>query len=65
MLVVIRRARGEVSTVDPADIRRLPTCIGSSTRSEFVGSWLILGSGIPFCWYLHGPHYAAGERSHL
>jgi hypothetical protein len=32
------------STVDPADMRRLPIRIGSAARSGFVGSWLILST---------------------
>jgi hypothetical protein len=44
--VMGRRGCEAASTVDPADMRRLPTEIGSAARSGFVGSWLILGSGI-------------------
>jgi hypothetical protein len=32
--------------MNPADMRRLPTEIGSAARIGFVGSWLILDSGI-------------------
>ena len=46
-VVVGRRGCEAASTVNPADIRRLPTRIGSAARIGFVGSWLILGSGIP------------------
>ena len=38
MVIVIRRGPEAASTVDPADIRRLPTRIGSATRSGFVVS---------------------------
>src|ERR1035437_6301035 len=50
------------ATVDPADIRRLPTRVGSAARSGFVGSWLILDSGIPLTQFGHGPHNAV-ERA--
>jgi hypothetical protein len=32
--------------MNPADIRRLPTGVGSAARIGFVGSWLILESRI-------------------
>jgi hypothetical protein len=41
-----RRGREAASTVNPADMRRLPSRLGSAARIGFVGSWLILGSGI-------------------
>jgi hypothetical protein len=47
-VVMGRRGREAASTVNPADIRRLPSGLGSAARIGFVGSWLILGSGIPF-----------------
>src|SRR5215208_1932628 len=36
-----RRGREAASTVNPADIRRLPTRIGSAARIGFVGTWPI------------------------
>jgi hypothetical protein len=41
-----RRGREAASTVNPADIRRLQSDLCSAARIGFVGSWLILGSGI-------------------
>jgi len=46
-VIVGRRGPEAASTVDPADIRRLPVRTGSAARSGCVGSWLILDSGIP------------------
>ena len=43
---MVRREREAVSTIDPADIRRLPDRSGSAARIGFVGSWLSLGTGI-------------------
>jgi hypothetical protein len=45
--VVVRRGREAASTVNPADIRRLPSDLCSAARIGFVRSWLILDSGIP------------------
>ena len=45
-VIVDQRGPEAASTVDPADIRRLPVRTGSAARSGFVGSWLILDSGI-------------------
>ena len=42
-----RRGPGAPSTVDPADVRRLPPRSGSAARNGCVGRWLILGSGMP------------------
>jgi len=43
---MVRREPEAASTVDPADIRRLPNRFGSAARIGFVGSWLSLGTGI-------------------
>jgi hypothetical protein len=43
---MVRRGPEAASTVNPADIRRLPNRSGSAARIGFVVSWLILGSGI-------------------
>jgi hypothetical protein len=37
-VVMGRRGREAASTVNPADIRRLPTRVGSAARIGFVGS---------------------------
>ena len=46
-VIVVRHGPEAASTVDPADLRRLPPCSGNAAKSGFGGSWLILGSGIP------------------
>ncbi len=58
---MVRRGREAASTVDPADLRRLPTRVGSAARSGFVGSWLILGSGFLLERVLRRPHNAVGS----
>ncbi len=60
---MVRRGREAASTVNPADIRRLPRWLGSAARIGFVGSWLILGSGIPLL-TTAGPHnYVESART--
>src|SRR5688500_19292466 len=46
-MVMGRRVAEAASTMNPADMRRLQSCLCSAARIGFVGSWLILGSGIP------------------